>query len=95
MFEYDVDGTVDTPAEADATGPLPVFGLRYQMRVGDINGRVDDYELAFTYRFAGHWGVGAGDNQFTTRIEGTDPNSFDGVFSWRYGRLMLFASANF
>lgn len=112
VFEYDVDGLVDTPAEADATGPLPVLGLRYQKRfadawyldlqgqyfaiaIGDIDGRIDDYKVALTYRFGGHWGVGAGYNQFTTRIEGTDANSFDGVFQWRYGGPMLFASANF
>lgn len=112
MFEYDIDGAIDTPAEADATGPLPVLGLRYQKRfagswfldlqgqyfaiaIGDIDGRIDDYKFNLTYRFADHWGVGAGYNQFTTRIEGDDPNSFDGVLSWRYGGPMLFLSANF
>lgn len=112
LFEYDVDGAADTPAEADATGPLPVFGLRYQKRfggawyldaqgqyfaikVGDIDGRIDDYKLNLSYRFGGHWGVGAGYNQFTTRIEGTDPATFDGVFSWRYGGPMVFVTANF
>lgn len=112
VFEYDVDGLVDTPPEADATGPLPVLGLRYQKRfgdawyldlqgqyfaiaIGDIDGRIDDYKVALTYRFGGHWGVGAGYNQFTTRIEGTDPNSFDGVFQWQYGGPMLFVAANF
>ena len=112
IFEYDIDGAADTPAEADATGPLPVLGLRYQKRfgeawyldlqgqyfaiaIGDIDGRIDDYKAALTYRFAGHWGVGAGWNQFTTRIESSDPNAFDGVFSWRYGGPMLFLTANF
>lgn len=112
MFEYDIDGAADTPSEADATGPLPVFGLRYQQRfadawyldiqgqyfaiaIGDIDGRLDDYKLGLTYRFGEHWGVGGGWNQFTVRIEGTDPNSFDGVLQWRYGGPMLFVTANF
>lgn len=112
LFEYDIDGAVDTPSEADATGPLPVLGLRYQKRfagswyldlqgqyfavaIGDIDGRIDDYKAALTYRFGGHWGVGAGWNQFTVRIIGDDPGSFDGVLSWRYGGPMVFLTANF
>lgn len=111
-FEYDIDGAVDTPSEADATGPLPVLGLRYQKRfadawyldvqgqyfaiaIGDIDGRIDDYKAALTYRFGGHWGVGAAWNQFTVRIEGTDPNAFDGLLTWRYGGPLLFVAASF
>lgn len=110
-FMYDVDGPVDTPAEADATGPLPVFGARGMWRYGS------DWYLEAQAQFFGlevggikgrlddykasmtyMFGehLGAGIGWNQFTMRITSTDtSFDGVFQWSYGGPMLFLQGAF
>jgi len=64
------------------------FGLK----VGDVDGHLSDVRVGVTRMFGEHFGVGAGWNQFVTRVN-IDKVSFDGALRWRYSGAMLYVMA--
>jgi hypothetical protein len=110
-FFYDVDGLTDTPAEADATGPLPVFGARGQWRYGDA-WYLEAQAQFFGLEFGGFKGrlddykasvtymfgdhLGVGAGWNQFTMRISSTDSdFDGIFQWRYGGPMLFLTGAF
>lgn len=110
-FKYDIDGAVDTPAEADATGPLPVFGARGMWRYGtawylEAQGQFFGIEAGGIkgrlddYKASVTYmfgdNFGAGVGWNRFTMRITSTDtSFDGIFQWSYGGPMLFVTAAF
>ena len=110
-FRYDIDDVSDTPAEADATGPLPVFGARGMWRYGSA-WYLEAQAQYFGLEFGGIKGrlddykasvtymfgdhFGAGVGWNQFTMRITSTDAdFDGVFQWRYGGPMVFLTAAF
>lgn len=110
-FQYDIDGASDTPAESDATGPLPVFGARGMWRW-----RSDWYFEAQAQFFGLEYGgirgrlddykasanymfgdhFGAGIGwNQFTMRISATDTDFDGTFQWKYGGPMIFLTGAF
>lgn len=110
-FGYDIDGAVDTPPEADATGPLPVFGARGLWRFSP-GWYFEAQAQFFGLEYGGIKGrlddfkasatymfgdhFGAGVGWNEFTMRITsNETDFDGAFQWRYGGPMLFLTAAF
>jgi hypothetical protein len=110
-FFYDIDGPSDTPSEADATGPLPVFGARGMWRYGS-SWYLEAQAQYFGLEFGGIKGrlddykasvtymfgdhLGVGAGWNQFTMRITATESeFDGIFQWRYGGPMLFLTGAF
>jgi len=61
---------------------------------GDYQGHVNDFRAGVVRMFGSHFGVGAGWNSFSTRLD-VGKTNFDGSLKWRYGGAQLYVTANF
>jgi hypothetical protein len=66
----------------------------FALKIDNIDGRVTDVRAGLTWMFAEHWGLGAGYNQFVTKV-GVEKNSFNGDLKWRYSGAQVFVTASF
>jgi hypothetical protein len=97
--------------DADASGPLPVIGLRgvwrfhpnfyfdaqaqfFKISLDPYDGRLEDYNASVVWTPFKHFGVGAGYNEFVTRLD-VSADRFDGRLRWRYGGARIFITASF
>ena len=71
-------------------GGLQFFKISFD----PYDGSVTDFNLSGVWQFSEHWGVGAGWNQFRTKLE-VDGDRFDGEFKWEYGGARVFVTASF
>ena len=70
-------------------------GIQYfSIAFDPYDGRVLDMTASVVWQFAEHWGVGAGWNQFSTKLE-VDGDRFDGELKWEYGGARIFVTASF
>jgi hypothetical protein len=58
------------------------------------DGSVTDLTASAVWQFSKHFGVGAGWNNFITRVD-VDGDNFDGMLRWRYGGARIFVTASF
>lgn len=71
------------------------YGLQFFKISFDIyDGSVTDANLSGVWQFSEHWGVGAGWNQFRTKLE-VDGDRFDGELKWEYGGARIFLTGSF
>jgi hypothetical protein len=60
----------------------------------EYDGSVTDLTASAVWQFSKHFGVGAGWNSFTTRVD-VDGDNFNGMLRWRYGGARIFVTASF
>ena len=104
-----VAGAVESSAEANGPLPVLGlhgiyrfndkfyldYGVQYfQISFDVYDGRVLDSNISGVWQFSEHWGVGAGWNQFSTKLE-VDGDRFDGELKWEYGGARIFVTASF
>ncbi len=58
------------------------------------DGSVTDLTASAVWQFSRHWGVGAGWNNFITKVD-VSGDKFDGSLRWRYGGARIFLTASF
>ena len=58
------------------------------------DGSVTDLTASAVWQFSQHWGVGAGWNNFITKVD-VSGDKFDGSLRWRYGGARIFITASF
>jgi hypothetical protein len=73
---------------------LDAQGQYFQLKIGDVDGRVTDFRAGVTWMFSKHVGVGAGYNAFTTKVNVTK-EAFDGSMKWRYSGAQVFITGSF
>jgi hypothetical protein len=66
----------------------------FQLKIGDYDGSIQDYQLGVLWQFARHFGAGVAYNVFDTRVDSEDKNGFEGRLDWAYrgGQLYLRAA---
>ena len=70
-------------------------GLQFfKVSFDPYDGSITDFTLSGVWQFSEHWGVGAGWNQFRTKLE-VDGDRFDGELTWKYGGARIFVTASF
>lgn len=60
----------------------------------EYDGSVTDYTASAVWQFSKHFGVGAGWNNFITKVD-VDGDQFNGHLRWRYGGARIFVTASF
>jgi hypothetical protein len=71
------------------------YGLQFFKISFDVyDGSVTDANISGVWQFSEHWGVGAGWNQFRTKLE-VDGDRFDGELQWEYGGARIFVTGSF
>ena len=66
----------------------------FAVKIDNVDGHITDLRVGVTRMFGSHFGVGAGWNQFSTRVN-IDKNSFEGSLRWRYSGAMLYLTGSF
>lgn len=69
-------------------------GQYFGLKVDNVNGHLTDLRLGVTRMFGAHFGVGAGWNQFSTKVNLTK-DSFEGSLKWRYSGALLYITGAF
>ena len=66
----------------------------FQISIDELDGSVTDYTASAVWQFSKHVGVGAGWNNFVTKVD-VDGDNFNGMLRWRYGGARIFVTASF
>jgi hypothetical protein len=66
----------------------------FSISIDEYDGSVTDYTASAVWQFSRHWGVGAGWNNFITKVD-VDGERFNGHLRWRYGGARIFVTASF
>jgi hypothetical protein len=66
----------------------------FALKVDNVNGHVSDVRAGIIRMFGSRFGIGAGWNQFITRVS-IDKSSFEGSLGWRYSGAMLYVTGSF
>lgn len=66
----------------------------FRIKIDPYEGRLEDYTASFVWLPFPHLGLGAGYNEFVTRLD-VSANQFDGRLRWRYGGARIFVTASF
>jgi hypothetical protein len=66
----------------------------FQISFDQYDGSVTDYTASAVWQFSKHVGVGAGWNNFITKVD-VDGDNFNGHLRWRYGGARIFITASF
>jgi hypothetical protein len=66
----------------------------FQLSFEEYDGRLEDYNIAVVWMPFDHFGIGAGYNDFVTRLD-IDGQEFDGRLRWKYGGPRIFVSFSF
>ena len=69
-------------------------GQYFALKIDNVSGHISDLRAGVTRMFGSHFGIGAGWNQFITKID-LDKNNFDGSIRWRYSGVMLYVTGAF
>jgi hypothetical protein len=65
----------------------------FQLKIGDYDGSIQDYQLGVLWQFAEHFGVGLAYNVFDTRVDSEDEGGFEGRLDWEYKGGQLYVRA--
>ncbi len=66
----------------------------FSISIDEYDGSVTDYTASAVWQFSRHWGIGAGWNNFVTKVD-VDGANFDGHLRWKYGGARVFVTASF
>jgi hypothetical protein len=66
----------------------------FEVSVNPYDGRIEDYNASLVWQALPHVGIGAGYNEFVTRLD-VDGSRFDGHLRWQYGGARIFVTASF
>jgi hypothetical protein len=66
----------------------------FKISVDPYDGRIEDYTASFVWMPFTHVGLGAGWNEFVTRLD-VSGGQFEGSMRWRYGGARIFVTASF
>lgn len=66
----------------------------FSLNVGAYDGHLEDYNVSLVWMPLKHLGIGAGYNDFVTRVD-VDASRFNGRLRWHYGGARLFATMSF
>jgi len=66
----------------------------FQISFDQYDGSVTDYTASAVWQFSKHVGVGAGWNNFITKVD-VDGDNFNGMLRWKYGGARIFVTASF
>jgi hypothetical protein len=66
----------------------------FALKVDNVDGHITDLRVGVTRMFGSHFGVGAGWNQFATKVN-INKDSFEGSLRWRYSGAMLYITGSF
>jgi hypothetical protein len=66
----------------------------FRISMDPYDGRIEDYSAAIVWMPFKHFGIGAGYNQFVTRVDVSSAN-FSGNLRWTYGGARLFITGSF
>jgi hypothetical protein len=66
----------------------------FRIKVDPYDGRLEDYTASVVWMPFTHVGLGAGYNEFVTRLD-VSANQFEGRLRWRYGGARIFVTASF
>jgi len=66
----------------------------FSISFDQYDGSVTDLTASAVWQFTKHWGVGAGWNNFITKVD-VDGDDFHGALRWKYGGARIFLTASF
>jgi hypothetical protein len=66
----------------------------FRIKIDPYDGRLEDYTASVVWMPFPHVGLGAGYNEFVTRLD-VSANQFEGRLRWRYGGARIFVTASF
>ncbi|MBS0579285.1 MAG: hypothetical protein JSR36_08495 [Proteobacteria bacterium] len=66
----------------------------FALKIDNIDGHLTDLRAGVTRMFGKHFGIGAGYNQFATRVN-LDRPSFEGSLRWRYSGAMIYITGSY
>ena len=66
----------------------------FQISFDQYDGSVTDLTASAVWQFSKHFGVGAGWNNFITKVD-VDGDNFNGMLRWKYGGARIFVTASF
>jgi hypothetical protein len=66
----------------------------FRIKVDPYDGRLEDYTASLVWMPWKHVGIGAGYNEFVTRLD-VSASQFSGNLRWRYGGARIFVTASF
>jgi hypothetical protein len=66
----------------------------FQISFDQYDGSVTDLTASAVWQFTKHFGVGAGWNNFITKVD-VDGDNFNGMLRWKYGGARIFVTASF
>jgi hypothetical protein len=66
----------------------------FSISFDEYDGSVTDLTASAVWQFSRHVGVGAGWNNFITRVD-VDGDNFHGMLRWKYGGARIFVTASF
>jgi len=66
----------------------------FQISFDQYDGSVTDLTASAVWQFSKHVGVGAGWNNFITKVD-VDGDNFNGMLRWKYGGARIFVTASF
>ena len=66
----------------------------FQISFDQYDGSVTDLTASAVWQFTKHFGVGAGWNNFITKVD-VDGDNFHGMLRWKYGGARIFVTASF
>ncbi len=69
-------------------------GQYFGLKVDNVDGHLTDLRLGVIRMFGAHFGVGAGWNQFSTKVTLTQ-DRFEGSLKWRYSGALLYITGAF
>jgi hypothetical protein len=69
-------------------------GQYFGLKVDNVDGHLTDIRLGVTRMFGAHFGVGAGWNQFSTKVNVTK-DTFEGSLKWRYSGALIYIMGAF
>lgn len=66
----------------------------FRIGIDPYKGRLEDYTISLVWMPFDHFGIGAGYNEFVTRID-VDSDRFDGHLRWKYSGARIFLTFSF
>jgi hypothetical protein len=73
---------------------LDAQGQFFAIKIDNVDGHITDLRAGVTRMFGKHFGVGAGWNQFTTKVN-LDKDTFEGSLRWRYSGAMIYITGSY
>ncbi len=67
----------------------------FKIKIGGLDGSIQDYQAGILWQFQEHFGVGAAYNLFDTQVDSPDDGDFRGSLEWKYSGAQVYVRASF